>query len=333
MTAMTSKQRMLTAITRTGKPDRLPVTTHHVMSYWLDNTMHGMTIPEFFDYFDLDAITWVVPHKPDPAKGEYVDPEQGQPGFLESARVSTDSWRVHWETIPDPAYKTVRYTFATPRGSLTMVLQSDPTTSWISEYLIKDPKDIDLIGDYMTAPKADVEAVNKAVAEFGDRGLVRGMICGFDVYGQAGCWQDAACLMGVENLIYATYDDPDWVHELLKILLRRKKIYVESLKGACYDIIEHGGGAASSTVISPKIFDKFVAPYDSELIDLAHQVGQRVVYHTCGGMMPLLERIAAMKPDAMETFTPSAMGGDVKLAEAKRRIGDKVCMIGGFDQF
>jgi uroporphyrinogen-III decarboxylase len=34
----------------------------------------------------------------------------------------------------------------------------------------------------------------------------------------------------------------------------------------------------------------------------------------------------------METFTPPDMGGDVDLAEAKRRIGDKVCMIGGFDQ-
>ena len=49
--------------------------------------------------------------------------------------------------------------------------------------------------------------------------------------------------------------------------------------------------------------------------------------------MPLLESIAAMKPDAMETFTPPDMGGDVDLARAKRRIGDKVCMIGGFDQF
>ena len=49
--------------------------------------------------------------------------------------------------------------------------------------------------------------------------------------------------------------------------------------------------------------------------------------------MPLLERIAAMTPDAMETFTPWGMGGDVDLAAAKHRIGDRVCMIGGFDQF
>ena len=49
--------------------------------------------------------------------------------------------------------------------------------------------------------------------------------------------------------------------------------------------------------------------------------------------MPILETIAAMKPDAMETFTPEGMGGDTILREAKKRIGDKVCMIGGFDQY
>ena len=110
-------------------------------------------------------------------------------------------------------------------------------------------------------------------------------------------------------------------------------MFIRSLKGAKYDLIELGGGDASTTVISPEIFNEFVAPYDASLIELAHQVGQRIVYHTCGGMMPILEDIVAMKPDAMETFTPVGMGADVDLAEAKRRIGDKVCMIGGFDQF
>jgi uroporphyrinogen-III decarboxylase len=49
-------------------------------------------------------------------------------------------------------------------------------------------------------------------------------------------------------------------------------------------------------------------------------------------MMPLLERIADMNPDAMETFTPPAIGGDANLKEAKKRIGHRVCMIGGFNQ-
>jgi uroporphyrinogen-III decarboxylase len=115
--------------------------------------------------------------------------------------------------------------------------------------------------------------------------------------------------------------------------MRRKKTYIESLKGAKYDLLELGGGDASTTVISPDIFNEFVAPYDARLIEAAHDAGQRIVYHTCGGMMPILEDIAAMGPEAMETFTPLAMGGDVNLKEAKRRIGNRVCMIGGFDQF
>jgi len=131
----------------------------------------------------------------------------------------------------------------------------------------------------------------------------------------------------------ATYDDPEWVHAFLRILQRRKRAFVRSLPGARYDLLELGGGDASSTVISPAIFERFVAPYDSELIEEAHRAGQRIVYHTCGGMMPLLERIAGMHPDAMETFTPPAMGGDTHLAEAKRRVGACVCLIGGFDQF
>ena len=96
--------------------------------------------------------------------------------------------------------------------------------------------------------------------------------------------------------------------------------------------IELAGGSTSSTVISPRIFQEFVAPYDDALIREARRVGLRVVYHTCGGMMPLLEMIADMGPDAMETFTPPALGGDTRLAEAKERIGSRVCMIGGFDQ-
>jgi len=80
------------------------------------------------------------------------------------------------------------------------------------------------------------------------------------------------------------------------------------------------------------LFREYVAPYDEPLVSLAHEMGHKVVYHTCGGMMPILEDIADLGIDAMETFTPAAMGGDADLADAKKRIGDRVCMIGGFDQ-
>ena len=328
---MNSRERLFTALTG-GVPDRLPVTTHHVMSSFLDTYMDGITDQQFFDRFEMDAWYWTVSHKADHAKGEYEDPEQLELGIQEPRRVCTDDWRIYWEKIPNQPHNPIRYNFVTPGGTLTMVLESNQHTSWVAEYLIKDKRDIDILGKYMTAPKCNIEAVNAAVDAFGERGLVRSHICCFDVFGQPGCWADAACLLRVDELILATYDDPEWVHELLHILQRRKKIYIESMEGARFDVHELGGGSGSSTVISPKIFEKFVAPYDAELIKTAHRVGQRITYHTCGGMMPILELIADMKPDAMETFTPPGMGADVDLAEAKQRIGDRVCMIGGFDQ-
>jgi uroporphyrinogen-III decarboxylase len=214
-----------------------------------------------------------------------------------------------------------------------MVLQSDEHTTWLTEHVIKEKSDIDILAKYMPAPKCDVNAINKSAEEFGDRGLLRGHIPCFDGFGQPGCWQDASCMFGIENLIMETFMDPQWVHTFLSLLQERKMIFVESLKGAKYDILELGGGDASTTVISPDIFNTFVAPYDAPLIEAAHKAGQKISYHTCGGMMPILEDIASMKSDAMETFSPPAMGGDTNLMEAKARIGDKVCMIGGFDQF
>ena len=328
---MTSKTRLLTAIER-KIPDRLPVTTHHVMPYFLEKYMQGISFDQFFDHFGLDPIHWTVPHKPDESQGTYYDPQQGEAEFLESRRIVSDNWRIIFENIPNSEYATVGYRVITPKGELTMVTQSNAYTTWVVEYLVKEKRDIDLIGEYVTTPKCDVEQVNREADAFGDRGLIRSHICCFDVYGQPGTWQDACCIVGTEKMIMATYDDPEWVHTLLKILQTRKLRFVRSLKGARYDILELGGGDGSTTVISPKLFRKFVAPYDSEIIAAAHEAGQRIVYHTCGGMMPILEDIAAMGPDAMETFTPPGMGADVDLAEAKRRIGAKVCMIGGFDQ-
>ena len=53
---LTPKQRFLSALERRS-PDRLPVTTHHVMPSFLGTSMHGMSTDEFFDHFNLDPIS------------------------------------------------------------------------------------------------------------------------------------------------------------------------------------------------------------------------------------------------------------------------------------
>ena len=329
---MTSRQRLIAALDR-RIPDRLPVTTHHVQDYFLRTYMQNAPLEEFWDEFGFDPIRWVACHKADESKGHYPDPTQKKLGFLETRRICSDEWRIEVEEIAGEKYPTKKYNFITPKKTLWMTLQSNEHTSWVCERLIKEKDDIEIVAAYAPAPLCDVDEVNRNAEEYGERGIVRGLIPFFDVYGQSGCWQDASVLFGIEQLMMESFTDPDWVHTFMQIMLDRKKPFLHSSAGAKFDVLEHGGGDASSTVISPEIFDNFVAPYDKQLIDLAHEAGQRVVYHTCGGMMPFLERLADMNPDALETFSPIDMGGDTILAEAKKRIGDRVCMIGGFDQF
>ena len=324
---MTPRERLLTALSR-GVPDRLPATTHHLMPPFLQ-AAGGMSERAFFDRYGLDAVQWTSAVRP----GAGCRADERSDSGLESWSHISDGWRVERASVSNPDFRTVRYAIVTPRKTLSMVLQDDGRTTWVAQRLLKEKTDIEIIAEFAPVPLCDAVAVEAARADIADRGIVRGAVPGFPLYGQPGCWQDAAVLFGIQELILETYEDPAWVAALLGVLRDRKLAFARSTAGAPFDLLELGGGDASSTVISPAIFDRFVAPFDAPIIEAAHEAGQRIVYHTCGGMMPLLERIAGMKPDAMETFTPKEMGGDARLAEAKRRIGPRVCMIGGFDQF
>ncbi len=320
---MTSRERFLAAINRQPL-DRLPVTTHHLMTYFLEKYAGGLTPLEFHKQYGFDPIIWPFAFRPYAPAKQYLDEKTGL--------LCSENWRLEIREVSGERYPTQRYIFHTPKKDLTCVLQQNGIVRWQTEFLIKEKSDMEIFAQYAPHPHLDVEAVNALADEAGEDVLVRGYVSSFEPFGQPGCWQDMACLYGIENLIMETYDDPEWVNFACQAVQDMKKTFLRSTRGARYDILELGGGDASTTVISPKIFDEFVAPFDTPLVELAHEMGQKIVYHTCGGMMPILENIADMGVDAMETFTPVAMGADANLAEAKRRIGDRVCMIGGFDQ-
>lgn len=305
---MTGKERLIAALDQKC-PDRLPVTTHHIIESFLDKYMDGCTNEQFFAQMGLDPIIWPV--------SQVYTKDQGE------------SWRMEKEAIADPEYYTERLFYHTPTKTLTEIHKYVDRTIWRGEHLLKEKKDIEIMERYWPVPRVDKKAIRR-VADENPNCLIRGTVFCF---AQPGCWQELCSLYGVEYMIMETFDDPEWVKEALAIVRNKKLEWADGLLGCPFDVLETGGGDASTTVISPTIFDEFVAPYDAPVIKRLQEVGQRVVYHTCGGMMPILERLADMGPNALETFTPIGMGGDADLAEAKRRIGDRVCMIGGFDQF
>jgi len=314
---MTPKERMLIALNR-GKPDRLPVTVHQWQRYHLETYLGGMGELEAFAYFGMDAAI------------QYTQ-ELGQlwlanPDF---SRFSTSTWRHEVRVLrSNPDDWEYEHTITTPEGILTCKTAGNRKTVWVTEYLIKHDEDIELIRKYMPVHPLDVQAVNQLYNRIGEQGILRGFVWGE----QAGCWQHAACLMDINELILRTFDKPDWVHELLRILLEKKLQFIESMKGAKFDLVETGGGAASSTVISPKIHEEFCLPYDRKLHDALHDLGFKVVYHTCGGTKGIEEFIVANGTDASETLAPVSIGGNQEPWEFKEKIGNRLALIGGMDQ-
>jgi len=127
-------------------------------------------------------------------------------------------------------------------------------------------------------------------------------------------------------------DEPDFLHYVLESILKKTLRVTEMWEKTPADMVELGGGAGSSTVISPSMFEEFCLPYDQHQIKHFQQFGLKVVYHLCGGVMPMLDLVLRTGADGLETMTPPSMGGDCDLSEASRRVGDKLFFIGGFDQ-
>ncbi len=318
--AMSSKERMMRAL-HGEKPDRLPATIHQWQQYHLDEYMDGLDALSAFKATGLDAAIQYFE-----AMGQFWIPN------AEQYVVQTPQWREEITVVQDdPSDKLLHHTIHTPEGTLTYKTGGNRQTTWITEYLVKQHEDVDLIDKYMPVASLDKAAISAAYDEIGDAGILRGFVWG----DQASCWQHACCLMDVTELILESMDNPDWVHRFMQVLLRKKLQFIErSLRGAKFDLIETGGGASSDTVISPAMHREFCLPYDRQIHRALHEAGHLATYHTCGGMMNILELIVENETDVSETLSPPGTGGNITDPERVRQVfANRLAMIGGMDQF
>jgi uroporphyrinogen decarboxylase len=310
---MTGRERFLAALNN-QKPDRMPCQVHSWMEYYLKTYLESMDQYGAYDYFGMDPVIYTGP--------DFIYNEK-----------DLSKWEVTYHESPmDTAGNTQwERVITTPGGTLIEKGAFNKFTSWVTEHIIKNERDFDLWNKYLPIPeKVDWTPVIEAKKRIGDRGITRG---GFYDFGQGSPWQSfVSCMYGVEPGIMATYDEPDWMHHVMKSLLDKKLKVIERAGKIELDLVETGGGAGSSTVISPNLHREFCLPYDIIQHKALHEAGTKTVYHLCGGLMPMLEIVAETVADGLETMTPSEMGGDCNMVEANRRVGDKLFFIGGFDQ-
>ena len=77
--------------------------------------------------------------------------------------------------------------------------------------------------------------------------------------------------------------------------------------------------------LSPAMFSEFVTPYLAKLTKGYRDMGFYAIKHTDGNIMPVLDDLVQTNPHALHSLDPQ---GGVDIAEVKRRVGNRVCLIG-----
>jgi uroporphyrinogen decarboxylase len=73
------------------------------------------------------------------------------------------------------------------------------------------------------------------------------------------------------------------------------------------------------------MFSEFVTPYLSQIVWAYRDCGFYTIKHTDGNIMPILDQLIQCRPHALHSLDPQA---GVDLADVKRLVGNKVCLIG-----
>jgi uroporphyrinogen decarboxylase len=135
---------------------------------------------------------------------------------------------------------------------------------------------------------------------------------------------------GLEHLLMDYMDNPQLAHDLARMTVDYNKELVAAAIDAGADavVLEDDLAFNANTLMSPAQFDEFIAPYQREVVDLAHQKGAKVVKHSDGNLWPILDRLIANGFDGIHPLQPQA-GMDLK--SVKAHCGDRVCLLGNID--
>ena len=147
-------------------------------------------------------------------------------------------------------------------------------------------------------------------------------------------FHDAIDLLGMENLYFKMYDEPELVDELMTHLVDYYVAVSRRIFDAAADAIDiffigNDFGSQAGPLLSPKMFRLFLLPHLERLIDLGHGYGLKVMLHCCGGIEPLIESLIHAGLDALHAVQPSCVGMDLR--RLKRGYGNRIVFNGGID--
>ncbi len=124
--------------------------------------------------------------------------------------------------------------------------------------------------------------------------------------------------------------NPSALHQIIDDITRPMKYCMqrEVEAGAMVIGMFDDMGQKERPLLSPKLFDEFLAPEYRDMIQIAHKAGAYFWLHSCGNITELLPSLVDCGLDVWQTLEPAS---GVNLAEVKEKYGDKMTFTGAID--
>jgi hypothetical protein len=311
MVEMTSRERLMTAY-RNGQPDRVPI------RIWGATPDTETPHPSFQPICDLSARTDLV--------GGW---EPGNTGVFGSASeaVSVDH---HDRPCDVEGHQEVVTVVKTPAGEMRSVYYKPllpGVPGYQKEYLISSLEDAKrYLSIPYVQPEIDCSGFAEVDAAMGDRGVVMCPLGPEPMY-------HINALIGSELFAIWTVEERELIRELIQTtFIRTRDFLKQELAAGVGPLFGYVGPELCIPPLqSPHDFREFVVGYDQQLIDLIHDAGGTCWVHCHGKMSPVIGMFVEMGCDVLNPVEPPPMG-DVTLAEATARVGDKMALEGNIQQ-
>lgn len=134
---------------------------------------------------------------------------------------------------------------------------------------------------------------------------------------------------GMQDLLVDFVKRPELVHALAR---EATDVTVATIRGAAdagADVLMMAGDLAGELApfFSLEHFRRYIKPYYQDVVAAAHESGLPIVKHSDGVMWPFMEDLVEMGFDGYNPIQPQCMD----IGEAKRVLGDRICLIGNID--
>ena len=150
----------------------------------------------------------------------------------------------------------------------------------------------------------------------------------------ASIWQHPSFLRGLDQLLMDLVMAPPLAELLLDKFTDFYVDYFDRMFDAAagrIDILRIADdlGMQDRLLISPALFDQYFAPRLEHLVDMAHSHGVKVMFHSCGAIVPLIDSLIDLGVDVLDPIQVTADG--MAPAGIKSRFGARICLHGAID--